>query len=82
MEPNSMLTCMPGGGGALRYRIATYCPTAAQSESSERQNIRRSTHLKAKKGEVIFKLSTKVRVVTFKMCLFSLDFVKYIIFIT
>ena len=39
-----------GGGGALRYQMATQCQTAARSGSSERQNIGAVNSFEAKKG--------------------------------
>ena len=47
----------PGGGGALRYRMATHCQTAARSGSGERQNIGAVNSLEGKKGGAVnFKL--------------------------
>ena len=37
-------------GGALRYRMATHCQTAARSGSGERQNIGAVNSLEGKKG--------------------------------
>ena len=52
-----------GGGprrGALSYRMATHCQTAAQSGSGEWQNIGAVNSLEGKKvGAVKFKLRTK-----------------------
>ena len=53
-------------GGTLRYQMVTHCQTP----------------LRAKKGAVNFKSKQLMRVVACKMCLFSLYFVKYIMFIT
>ena len=47
-----------GGGGALRYRMATHCQTA-QSRSGECQNIGAVNCFEGKiRGAVNFKLST------------------------
>ena len=51
----------PGGGGALRYRMATDCQTAAQSGSGEGQNIGAAHSFEGKKrGEVNFLLTCKM----------------------
>ena len=62
--------------------MANHCQMAGRSGSSKRQNLAVVTPLKAKKG--VSQLQTKdlIRVVTRKMCLFSLYYVKYMIFIT
>ena len=71
------------GRGAFRYQMATHCHTATWSGSSDSQNIRPSTPLKAKRGG----RSTSdlapyncIRVVACKMCLFSLYFVIHMMF--
>ena len=38
------------GGGALRYRMATHCQTAARSGSGECQNIGAVNSFEGKKG--------------------------------
>ena len=57
--------------------MATHCQTAARSGSSERQNLGAVNSFEGRKGQ----LSTS-RVVNCKMYLFSIYFVKYLIFIT
>ena len=69
---------------SIRYRMATHCQTVVRSGTGKRQNIGGwSTHFKAEKGGG-GQLQTKnqIRVVTCKMCLFSIYFVKYMIFMT
>ena len=39
-----------GGGGALRYRMATHCQMGARSGSGERQNIGAVNSFEGKKG--------------------------------
>ena len=63
--------------------MATQCQTAAQSGSCERQNIGAVNFFEGKiKGEGQLQTKQFIRVVTCKMCLFSLYFVKYMMFIT
>ena len=69
------------GGGALWYRMATHCQTAARTGRGDRQNIGRSTHLKAEKGGCQLKTKNQIREVTCKICFFSLYLVRYMIFI-
>ena len=73
----------PGGGGSLRYQMATHCQTDARNRSGERQNIRAVNSFEGKKGGG-GQLQTKhlIRVVACEICLFSLYFVKYMMCIT
>ena len=57
----------------LRYQMATHCQTAARSRSGECQNIG------AEEGGGQLQTKNQIRVVTCKMYLFSLYFVKYMI---
>ena len=55
--------------------MTTHCQTAARSGGGERQN------LGAKKGGGQLQTESLIRVLTCKMCLFSLYFVIYMVFI-
>ena len=60
-------------------------PTGKWPRGAEAVNAKiwgRSTHLKANKGGGQLLTNNQIGVVTCKMCLFSLYFVKYMIFIT
>ena len=62
--------------------MATHCQMAAQSGSGECQNMGAVKSFEGKKGGGQLKTKHLIRVVACKMCLFSLYFVKYILFIT
>ena len=75
-------TYPPGGGG---HSGTEWLPTAKWMHGAEAVNAKilgQSTHLKAKKGGGQLQTMSQTGVVTCKMCLFSLYFVKYMIFIT
>ena len=84
MNISTSIPLARGGGGALRYQIATHCQTAGQSGSGECQNIGKVKEEKKKGGGGGDEVQTKnqIRVVTCKICLCSLYFVKYMIFMT
>ena len=58
------------GGGALTYRMATHCQTAARSGSGECQNIGAVNSFEGKKGGRSTSTKKQIGVVTCKMCLF------------
>ena len=62
--------------------MATHCKMAALRGSSERQNALVVRYFGTKKGSCQFQTKNIIRVITCKVCLFSLLFVKYIIFMT
>ena len=71
-----------GGGG---HSGTEWLPTAKWPRGAEAVNAKikgRSTQLKAKKGGGQLQTMSQIGVVTCKMCLFSLYFVKCMIFIT
>ena len=79
----------PGGGGGalrsrLRYQMATHCQTATRSGSGECQTLGAGNSFEGKKkgGGGQFQTKHLIKVVACKMCLFSLYFVKYLMFIT
>ena len=60
--------------------MATHQPLVVEAVNVKIKG--RSTHLKAEKGGSQLQTKNQKRVVTYKMCLFSFYFVKYMIFIT
>ena len=62
--------------------MATYCQTAVRNGNRERQNIRAVNSFVGIKGGGQLQTKNQIEVVTCKMCLFSLYFVNYMIFIT
>ena len=62
--------------------MATHCQTGSRSESGERQNTGEIYSFEGKKGGGQLQTKHLIRVVASKMCLFSLYFVKYMMFIT
>ena len=69
-------------GGALRCQMATHCQTAARSGSGECQNIGAVNPFEGQKGGGQLQTKHLIRVVACKMYLFTLYFVKYMMFIT
>ena len=61
--------------------MTTHCQTAARSGGGERQNLGAVNPLEGKKGGGQLETESLIRVVTCKMCLFSLYFVIYMVFI-
>ena len=62
--------------------MATHCQTAKQSGSGERQNIVAIDSFEGKKGGGLLQTKNQIGVVTSKVCLFSLYFMKYMIIIS
>ena len=77
----SFLRGDPGGGGAMRYQMATHCQTVARSGSSEHQNIGAVDSFEGKKGGCQLQTKHLIRVVSSEMCLFSLYFFNHMMFI-
>ena len=73
-----------GGGGG--HSGTKWLPTANWPSEVEAVNAKvykgRSNHLKAKKGGGQRQTESQIRVILCEICLFSLHFVKYMIFIT
>ena len=74
------VTYTPEGG--TQYQIATHWQMAVRNGSGERQNIGAVNQFEGKKGDRQLQPKHLIRVVARKMCLFSLYFVKYMMFIT
>ena len=62
--------------------MATHCQMAAWSGSGERQNIGAVNSFESKKGGSQLQTKRHIGIVACKMCLFSLYFVIYMMFIT
>ena len=74
---------VPRGGGG--HSGTEWLPTAKRPRGARAVNGKiwgQSTHLKAGKGGGQLQTKNQIRVVTWKMCFFSIYFVKYMILIT